>query len=98
MGRHLSDDASWRLGPVVKQLSVVGARLDRATQYSRDGSAKQRSRGVLDRPPSRTMTLKNIAPPWTNYSGHASTVSRHDVLECCTVVTLPKQEGAGNAG
>ncbi|MFH1345603.1 MAG: hypothetical protein ABIL01_31020 [Pseudomonadota bacterium] len=30
--------------------AVVIARLDRATQYSRDGRVQLRSRGVLDRP------------------------------------------------
>jgi hypothetical protein len=30
--------------------TVVIARLDRATQYSRDGHIQPRSRGVLDRP------------------------------------------------
>jgi hypothetical protein len=30
--------------------SAVIARLDRATQYSRDGQVQPRSRGVLDRP------------------------------------------------
>jgi len=30
--------------------TAVIARLDRATQYSRDGSDKSRNRGVLDAP------------------------------------------------
>jgi hypothetical protein len=30
--------------------TAVVTRLDRVTQYSRDGSDKPRSRGVLDRP------------------------------------------------
>ena len=30
--------------------TIVIARLDRATQYSRDGRVQPRSRGVLDRP------------------------------------------------
>jgi hypothetical protein len=30
--------------------TAVIARLDRATQYSRDGRVQPRSRGVLDRP------------------------------------------------
>jgi len=37
-------------------LAVI-ARLGRAIQYSRDASGRPRSRGVLDSPPSRGMTV-----------------------------------------
>ncbi|MDO9293148.1 MAG: hypothetical protein Q7U09_16320, partial [Hydrogenophaga sp.] len=33
-----------------KTTTIVIARLDRATQYSRDGRVQPRGRGVLDRP------------------------------------------------
>src|SRR5882757_11042446 len=36
--------------PVDETNTAVIARLDRATQYSRDGRVQPRSRGVLDRP------------------------------------------------
>src|SRR5665647_3087733 len=36
--------------PMNETTSAVIARLDRATQYSRDGRVQPRSRGVLDRP------------------------------------------------
>ncbi len=35
---------------VTQVVTAVIARLDRATQYSRDGCVQRRSRGVLDRP------------------------------------------------
>jgi hypothetical protein len=38
-------------------LSTVIARLDRATQYSRDVEINSRSRGVLDTPHARGMTI-----------------------------------------
>ena len=37
-------------GPMNETNTAVIARLDRATQYSRDGRGQPRSRGVLDRP------------------------------------------------
>ncbi|QOZ44062.1 hypothetical protein XH89_11625 [Bradyrhizobium sp. CCBAU 53340] len=40
----------------MSKLSAVVARLDRATQYSRDAGDSRRSRGVLDPPRSRGMT------------------------------------------
>jgi len=36
-----------------QRISIVVARLDRATQYSRDGGCSLRGRGVLDCPLSR---------------------------------------------
>src|SRR5262249_52460790 len=43
-----------------KQLLDVIARLDRAIQYSRDGGVSLRSRGVLDCPLSRAMTVRAL--------------------------------------
>jgi hypothetical protein len=41
--------------------SLVIARLDRATQYSRDAGDKSRRLGVLDHPPPRVMTAEYLA-------------------------------------
>ncbi|MDA9492655.1 hypothetical protein XI08_27080 [Bradyrhizobium sp. CCBAU 11361] len=39
----------------------VVARLDRATQYAETFVIEWRSRGVLDAPPSRGMTVEDVA-------------------------------------
>ena len=48
---------------VIDRTSAVIARLDRAIQYPETAVLESRGCGVLDRPPSRTMTPESTAPP-----------------------------------
>ncbi|BAM86259.1 hypothetical protein S58_02400 [Bradyrhizobium oligotrophicum S58] len=56
-------------GTSIVTLAVI-ARLDRAIQYSETPVIEWMSRGVLDAPPSRGMTVR-----------YAEAVSRHDAPE-----------------
>jgi hypothetical protein len=87
--------------------SAVIARLDRATQYSRDGRVRSRSRGVLDRPVQPGDDSLVVA------GGLLAMTDREFRFECQTADTrphsrggrrprfafrCPSKEGAGNAG
>jgi hypothetical protein len=57
VGKTMNAAASFRGELGTAKPTIVIARLDRATQYSRAAGDKSRGRGVLDHPHARVMTI-----------------------------------------